>query len=844
MSARRWWHVLVVCSFAVGVQGILAQPTVPTATRSPRAEAVDASARALLLRARAARLQQDSALRSYDVTSYQRITIGLSVRGTGLERRMFHEDNVARVRWQRGTGVHVESIGSRSSGAFAEEGSEGTGADYAAIPYFPGREALWFPAPDMAVTRAEMDGTTFVHPLVAGSEAYYRYALGDATSIRLPDGTAIGLRELRITPRRADPRLYVGSFWFDTASAQLVRASYRVSRTLDVWPLMQRVERALRDSLTRRRDGARDAEAREAAERELATIDEVPPTWAQRVMQPFEVALDAITVEYALYNGRFWLPKAHSAQGSAQAMFLRAPMRFDERFVYASVDGDVGPIARMTLDTLDDVFPQGVIRVGRADGAPDSTFTRLFYTREEIDGLSAASDSLARQSEQAGDTLGARLIRERAARRRQRLESVLAQCRTDSTYEQPSTRYGGALRYVTRRPCDTRQLTTSDAVPVDADSVERLFADAAHEALRGALDLSLQPGWSPQRPRIRTGLDLARFNRVEGLSVGVAATSALGAGLEVRGTARLGTGDWVPNAEVQLTRSNGRRTVGAAVFTRLSAANEEFGSPLSLGASLASLLYGRDEGFYFRRAGAEAVATMHGGRSATGGGATTHRLRLFAEHQWSTGAPTDVVTRWSFARVARPATRFLPNIDAARLDLVGVEYAARRTYGTDPDRWRAVTAVALEGATGTQSFARGMLDLGVGRRVGVVQTAVTGYLGSSVGAIPIQRTFFVGGARTVRGQSAGTQQGSAFWVTRAEVGLAAQGLRPVAFIDVGWAGDRRDLWRPARSGRAGYPQRGAGLGLSAWDGLFRVDVARGIAPRRQWRVDLYLDARL
>jgi hypothetical protein len=61
----------------------------------------------------------------------------------------------------------------------------------------------------------------------------------------------------------------------------------------------------------------------------------------------------------------------------------------------------------------------------------------------------------------------------------------------------------------------------------------------------------------------------------------------------------------------------------------------------------------------------------------------------------------------------------------------------------------------------------------------------------------------------------------------------------VVFADAGWAGGQgRDLTTTAGV------QRGVGAGLSILDGFLRVDLARGLAPRKQWRLDLYLDARL
>jgi hemolysin activation/secretion protein len=108
----------------------------------------------------------------------------------------------------------------------------------------------------------------------------------------------------------------------------------------------------------------------------------------------------------------------------------------------------------------------------------------------------------------------------------------------------------------------------------------------------------------------------------------------------------------------------------------------------------------------------------------------------------------------------------------------------------------------------------------------------------------VQRAFFVGGLQTVRGQFARPElvpgdgrMGDAFWLGRGEVGLRWLAVRPAVFYDVGWAGSRDDFTRTGR------PLSGAGMGLSFLDGLFRLDVSRGIWPEKRWRTDLYLDAR-
>src|SRR5487761_2684487 len=68
----------------------------------------DPEARTLLLRARAARMTQDSALLSYDAMSYQRISAGLGFSSIGRDRLMFRHEDVAHVRWQRGVGAWVQ----------------------------------------------------------------------------------------------------------------------------------------------------------------------------------------------------------------------------------------------------------------------------------------------------------------------------------------------------------------------------------------------------------------------------------------------------------------------------------------------------------------------------------------------------------------------------------------------------------------------------------------------------------------------------------------------------------------------------------------------------------------
>jgi hemolysin activation/secretion protein len=118
--------------------------------------------------------------------------------------------------------------------------------------------------------------------------------------------------------------------------------------------------------------------------------------------------------------------------------------------------------------------------------------------------------------------------------------------------------------------------------------------------------------------------------------------------------------------------------------------------------------------------------------------------------------------------------------------------------------------------------------------------AVTLSGGTSVGTVPVQRLWYLGGAQTVRGQRPDTSlSGNAYWLTRSELAYDLGGYRPSLFTDIGWTGDRERLYK----NDIGRPMSGVGVGSSFMDGLIRFDVARGLYPEKRWRVDMYVEAR-
>jgi hypothetical protein len=806
------------------------QPVTPELERSAFS---DARARMLLARARAARLAQDSALRAYDAKTYQRLSVGIGLRRMGRERLLLRTEQAAHVWWARESGILVEPTGRRT--AFPMGGAELDLTAATPIPYFPGRESLWTPSSYVQAAQAEVDENDFLHPLATGAEAYYRYATGDSVSIRLPDGRAVGLRELRVTARRPEWRAFVGSFWFDVERGSLVRAAYRMAAEMDIWQTA--TEEAKRED--------RDA----------------PPKWLKGIFSPMRANLSAVTVEYGLYEGRFWLPKLNVAVGEGQAGFVRVPVKFEESFRYNSVNGSdpaavVPTPAQMGLADDDTTWAGGGsinlgVPVGRRRAADTSVVARAAREDSLLGRYTFTADSLRAAAEVArakGDTTRARDLATEAgwyrahARRITRRREGCA--RGDSTYYAGAgSRFDGALRMAFRMPCDTSRLANSPDLPGSIyEPGEENFGTAERDKLLKSLNFSLQPEWAPQKPVLHTGLDLVRYNRVEGLSIGGSATSVLGRGYTAQAIGRIGTGDWVPNGDLSISRSNGRADLRLGVFHRLGVANDDWGAPLSFGASIANVLYARDEGFYYRTFGAE----LSGTRDAPGplGGATL-LWRMFAERQRSAGREPN--TQASLGN-AIGNTRFERNIDAAPLTALGAGGEFARTFGADPSGFRLDARLRGEAAftdrsdsVGTSSYGRIVTDGTVSRGLGRFAAALTGAVGTSAGELPPQRAFYVGGLQTVRGQFArpegGGRVGDAFWLARAELGLGLVAARPALFYDVGWAGRRADFAHPGR------PLSGVGVGVSLLDGLVRIDVARGTWPERRWRADLYLEAR-
>lgn len=516
-----------------------------TAFRDPRA-------RDLLIRAREARLTQDSTLTGYDANAYERMSVGMGFTRIGRDRLLMRSERASHVMWQRGKGAIIDVKGQRSAFPMLDGVGEGN-ADLGSegdIPYTPGRETLWIGS---GLAKADVSENEIIHPLAAGAEAYYTYESGDSVSFQLPGGQHIELRELRIRPRQPKWNVAVGSLWFDAATGHLVRAVYRMAQEMDVM-----------------------AVAKEVNEEDHDPDDDIP-RWVKPMITPMKANVSAVTVEYGLHEGRFWLPRSQTIEGNAQVSFMHIPFKLEQRYDYSSVNG-TEPLPDVTIAAID-----------------------------------TASDSVSR-----------------AARR----ERHRNECKQGTERVRSQNRSDEGLRILIRVPCDTIALAHSTELPKSIyDEGEALFGTAERDALVSeALTLGAQPEFAPQVPTISWGLPFTRFNRIEGFSTALAVDQVLGGGYSTHALFRLGVADLSPNGELSLDRTDGRRKLGIGGYRRLVASND-WGDPLGFSSSLSALFFGRDEGFYYRTWGAELKGDQDYG--------TINNWRLFAEQHFDATVHTE-----------------------------------------------------------------------------------------------------------------------------------------------------------------------------------------------------------
>ncbi|HEY2163307.1 MAG TPA: hypothetical protein VGH04_04920, partial [Gemmatimonadaceae bacterium] len=418
----------------------------------------DDRARELVLRARSVRLTQDSSLHAYDASVRQRLTARMGIGAAGLQRVVFRQESAARVQWDAAIGARVDVTGARVGIPVGPPDAERDDlesslidGEMTTVPYLPGREATLL---GLQAARTDVDDREIVQPLAEGAEAYYTYASGDSVSWTLPNGRSVRLREIAIRPRSPKWNLAVGSFWFDVETGTLVRAAYRLAVPLNVWTVI-------------------DERSGEGGTRTNPILEKI----AKSIVSPFRFEITGITIEYGLFDGRYWLPRSRSLEGTQQFSFAHLSVVLEQAFSYPRINGP-------------------------------ATIQAVVLNQPEADPLeppdSLTGDALRKWRDSVWSA--------RAKARRAFADSIhKAPC--DSTGRRVAARTRGGIPIAVTYPCDVASLTTSpdfDKPLYDANDAlfgteqrDALLSDALPFSAQALIKLSELP-----RPDVEYGLAL------------------------------------------------------------------------------------------------------------------------------------------------------------------------------------------------------------------------------------------------------------------------------------------------------------------------------------------------
>ena len=393
---------------------------------------LDPVARRLVAEARARRETIDRSITGYRTTMRERI--GAGVRALRRDRMLFRRELVLRIDWRRDSIGRIDVIGARQAVPAVQAQVEfpddlkGDVTDYAFDPADDRMTVGFGGGGDESrdnedSTRGRRRSMRLGHPLAPGSEANYRFAAGDSSVLAFPDGRTIVLRELRVMPRRVAFELMTGSLWIDEKSHGVVRALFRPARPFDL-----------------EEDG------------DEGDVKHVPG-----FVRPIRVEVRYITIDYGLWDGRWWLPRLIAFDGVGTAgSWLQMPMRYERLYDDYEVTGDTAS--------------------RRSARPPRAT---------------AAADSTAR-----------------------------AQCReqTDSLTVECVCRNGECLKFTVNIPSDTAALLGSAELPPAFSGLgDTLVSTGEMRELAHGLGRLPEAPWQFQVNPPRWGL--ARYNRVEGLAL-------------------------------------------------------------------------------------------------------------------------------------------------------------------------------------------------------------------------------------------------------------------------------------------------------------------------------------
>lgn len=437
---------------------------------------LDEGARELVAKAREYRDRVDRSITRYQTRVLERISLGVTV--FRRERLMYRREIATRVDWHRDGVPEVEVEGAREviPVAFRDMRVPEDVRDEVTSHAFDPASSRF------DITFADDSSEFFLHPLGRDAERHYRFRSGDTTRIRLQDGRTLVLAQLEVIPVVDDVHHLRGTIWIDTDSNAMVRGVFTLADEFRF---------------------ARDAQVRRDGEEE----DEDLPGFLNAI----RAELRYFTIEYGLWELRWWLPRIMALEGSASIGGLATfPLRYEIRYGPYTVEGDttVGYLRRSELPEID------------TDSAAEACFERGYCRCED------------------------------------------GQCRNFRVIVPEDT---AALLTSERLPPTIWEPGETVMSPIDVESLEEALKTSLPSAAWRIGRPSLAWGF---------GAGMVRYNRIEALSAGARGEIDFGR-LQLAGEARLGVADLEPNAELHVLRPGFSTDLRLGAYRRLDTMNPE-----------------------------------------------------------------------------------------------------------------------------------------------------------------------------------------------------------------------------------------------------------------------------
>lgn len=695
-----------------------------------------------------------------------------SLRTPWKDRLIYHNETAVRVFWERGALPVVQLLGARSR--------------------YPGRGIFMREADLGWLEELPFDG-----PFAPGRDQLF-VGSGEGAGYFIPadeDYLAHPLAQGADTLYRFRSRDTVSVSFPDgkrLAAVQLdviprASDSHRISGTLWIDPASGGLVRAAY-RVSRRLDMAREFP------------EEVGRTMEYRLvpgfLKPLTVDVRLVVVDYSLWDFEMWLPRMVRYEGQVAAGTVRIPISIDYAYRIESVTGTDGQVV--------------------ASGQPAAPVGAPAGVRFETD-----AEQVSRLAQQLS---GADQVDYRAISK-----------------EEFDPGAPGVIPLVWIAPTDPGVLEDSPHLPppiweespgllsdVEIDGFVRDLAALPAAPVRG-LVWDFNPSWD--RP------DLLRYNRVEGPAAGARFEWTPHGSYSVSATGFFGFADRRPKVRVELERATVLRRLGLGAYREFRSTDMASGH-LGLVNSLDAFLFGRDHGEYYGAAGAD--LTLRPPIAAR----QSFSVRAYAERQ----EPAATHTGFALFRAFDEEWDFRPNLKSDEVDEVGAEARLSPRWGEDPERaefgielsgrgalWRRAGDGTREGYGQASAAATVIVPvLASGWRR--TRLALEAGGGHTWGRAPVQRSWFLGGARSLRGYSPSVLSGLSFMRGRVELAGTFEGFGASLFGDAGWAG------RASEFDAAGILY-GVGVGASLLDGVVRIDLSRGLrGPKKGFRAEVYLDA--